>query len=180
MNSKIDTKNFSGFVIAIMILIAALTRLFPHPFNFTAVGAIALFAGANFKNSKLAFIIPLAVLLISDIFLGFHQSMLPVYTCFAFTVFLGILIKNRQSVLSVVFSSLVSSAVFFLVTNLPIWYSDIKLYPVTLEGTLQSYEMAIPFFKNQVAGDLFYNAVLFLGYHYLSPVLFSKTKKAVQ
>jgi hypothetical protein len=150
-----------------LICIAIITRFLPHPFNFTAVGAIALFSGANFKNRRAAFLIPIAIMMISDIFIGFHVSMIPVYLCFAFTVWMGMIIRNRQNVLPVGLMSILSSVVFFLVTNLPFWYADLSLYPLTLAGTAQSYFMALEFFQNQLAGDLFYNAVLFSAYRVL-------------
>ncbi len=146
---------------AFLIFIAATTRLFPHPFNFTAIGAMALFSGANFKNKTFALLLPFIAMFLSDIVLGFHFSMAAVYACIGFTVWLGMKSSSNQNVLRLAASSLISSLVFFLITNLPFWYYDIKLYPMSLAGTLQSYTMAIPFFGNQIAGDLFYTALIF-------------------
>ncbi len=151
--------------VAILITIAAITRFIPHPFNFTAVGAMALFSGANFKDKRFAYLMPIAVMLITDLFLGFHFSILPVYACFAFTVWMGTRIASKQNVLSVGSSSIISSVVFFLVTNLPFWYMDLQLYPMNAQGTLESYSMALPFFSNQIIGDLFFNGVLFSVYN---------------
>ena len=164
--NKILTKN-TVLPVALLIVLAAITRLIPHPFNFTAIGAMALFSGANFKDKRFAYLMPISAMIITDLFLGFHFSILPVYACFAFTVWLGTRISSRQSVLNVGSSSLVSSIIFFLVTNLPLWYIDQQLYPMNLQGTLQSYTMALPFFSNQILGDLFYNGVLFSLYHFV-------------
>ncbi len=163
-----EKKTSSGpFVLAIgLIIVAAVTRFIPHPFNFTAVGAIALFSGAVVKDKRLAFLIPISVLLFTDMIIGLHFSMFPVYTCFAFTVFMGIIIQSKQNIISIAFASLVSSLVFFLITNLPFWYWNLGLYPMNISGTMESYKMAIPFFKNQLVGDLFYNSMLF-GLFYL-------------
>lgn len=151
----------------ILIVLAAITRFIPHPFNFTAVGAMALFSGANFRDKRYAFLLPIFVMLITDIIIGFHFSMLPVYACFAFTVWIGTRIKNNKNVVTIFGGSLFSSLIFFLITNLPFWYADQSLYPLSIEGTMQSYRMAIPFFKNQIFGDLFYNSVLFGVYNLL-------------
>jgi len=164
--NKILTKN-TVLPVALLIVLAAITRLIPHPFNFTAIGAMALFSGANFKDKRFAYLMPISAMIITDLFLGFHFSILPVYACFAFTVWLGTRISSKQSVLNVGSSSLVSSIIFFLVTNLPLWYIDQQLYPMNLQGTLQSYTMALPFFSNQILGDLFYNGVLFSLYHFV-------------
>ena len=164
----IETKNISRtFLIPILLIVlAAITRLIPHPFNFTAVGAMALFSGANFKDKRFAFLLPVIVMFLTDLIIGFHFSMLPVYACFTFTVWVGIRIKKNQNLIAIATGSLISSVVFFLITNLPLWYVDMGLYPVTIQGTIESYRMAIPFFKNQVLGDLFYNTILFGVYHF--------------
>ncbi len=146
---------------AVLIVLAITTRFIPHPFNFTAVGAIALFSGAVFKDRRIAFLLPIAIMFLSDLILGFHFSMLPVYACFVFTVWMGTKISRRQNVFSIAAASILSSVVFFLITNLPMWYLDLQLYPNTIQGTIQSYTMALPFFKNQLIGDLFYNGLLF-------------------
>jgi hypothetical protein len=142
-----------------LMLVAAATRFIPHPFNFTAIGALALFAGANIPDKRLAFLLPLIVMFATDLIIGLHNVMIPVYTCFAFTVLLGTSIKNKQKVWSIASASIISSIVFFLVTNLPFWYG--VRYPNTFAGTMESYAWSLPFLKNQLAGDLFYNAMLF-------------------
>jgi hypothetical protein len=148
-------------VIALMI-IAAFTRFIPHPFNFTAIGAIALFGGANIKDKRLAFLLPLMVMFVTDLFIGFHRIMIPVYSSFAFTVLLGILIQQKQNVKTIGAASVLSSVVFFMVTNLPFWFGT--RYPYSFTGAIESYTLSLPFLANQVAGDLFYNAVLFLAF----------------
>ena len=81
------------------------------------------------------------------------------YSCFAFTVLLGVLIKEKQNVWLIGGSSIASSVVFFLVTNLPFWFGT--RYPYSFSGAMESYTAALPFFNNQLAGDLFYSAILF-------------------
>ena len=158
--------NSNSFLIAcILIIVAAISRLIPHPFNFTAIGAIALFSGVTLKDKRFAYLLPFTAMILTDIYLGFHFSILPVYGCFAIAVALGTTIKNQPRILPLAGLSLLSSILFFLVTNLPIWYSDMSLYPITWAGTLQSYTMALPFFGNQVIGDLMYSTVFFGVYH---------------
>ena len=159
-------RNYQPFIFAcILIVVAAITRFIPHPFNFTAIGAMALFSGANFKDKRYAFLLPIITMLLTDLYFGFHFSIVPVYLCFAFTVWMGIRISRNQKPFVIASASVISSFVFFLITNLPVWYADLSLYPITIKGTLQSYNMAIPFFSNQIIGDLFYNTILFSVYH---------------
>jgi len=161
--------------IGLLITFAIITRLMPHPFNFTAIGALALFSGSVISNKKLAFIIPFLAMIIADAFLGFHSSMIPVYLCFAVTVWIGMTMIKKINLLTIPSAAFFSSILFFLVTNLPFWYADISLYPLTWQGTLESYTAALPFFGNQIAGDLFYSGTLFGAYyilrqHYFEPV----------
>lgn len=171
------TINKNLLLITGIIVFAIITRFIDHPFNFTAIGAIALFSGASFRDKRFAYLVPIAALLISDAVIGFHASMIPVYSCFAFTVFLGTTIRKKNQVLNIALTSVVSSIVFFLITNLPFWYADLSLYPLTWAGTIESYRMAIPFFFNQVAGDLFFNAMLFGIYAFVSKKYFIVPEK---
>src|SRR5690349_19471867 len=83
------------FIVALLIMLAVVTRLVDHPFNFTAIGALALFSGSVIPNKKLAFLVPIFAMLIGDAILGFHASMIPVYLCFVATVWIGMtLVKN--------------------------------------------------------------------------------------
>jgi hypothetical protein len=160
---------------AFLVFLAASTRLIPHPANFTALGAMALFSGANIKDRRLGLLLPLITLLITDMILGFHSSMIPVYVCIFFTSILGVKISDKQNLFTIGGSTLLASVVFFLVTNLPFWYADLQLYPMTLSGTLESYTMALPYFGNQLAGDLCYTAAIFGLYRLIS----RSTTKAV-
>jgi hypothetical protein len=148
-----------------LILFAAATRFIPHPFNFTGMGAMALFAGATIADRRIAFLLPFFAMAITDLYFGFHFSILPVYLCFACIVWMGTRIKDLRPA-KIGIGSVASSILFFLVTNLPFWYADLSLYSLDLKGTMQSYTMALPFFWNQLAGDLFYNGILF-GVYYL-------------
>jgi hypothetical protein len=49
------------------ILLASLSRTLPHPINFWPVTAMALFAGAAFADRRLAILVPLLSLLVSDL-----------------------------------------------------------------------------------------------------------------
>ena len=69
-------------LITLFLVIAALLRLIPHPPNFVPITAIAIFSGAKFTNIKYALSIPLIIMLISDIFIGFYTISLFVYLAF--------------------------------------------------------------------------------------------------
>jgi len=148
--------------VALLIVAAGITRLIKIAPNIHAVGALALFAGAYFQNRKLAFVIPLITMFLTDLILGFHRVMIPVYVSFTITVFIGTLIAKRKNIFTVATGSLTSSIVFFLVTNLPFWFGN--TYPWNFTGAMESYMVALPFFRNEIVGDLAFNAILFGGF----------------
>lgn len=151
-------------VIAGIIIFAAVMRLVPHYPNFTPIAAIALFGGAHLGRKWLAFFIPLFALFVSDMIIGFHGFMIPVYVSFALVVLLGQLMKNNVRVSTVLGGALASSVLFFLITNFAVWAGS-PFYPQTFAGLMQSYTMAIPFFHSSVLGDLFYSGVFFGGFY---------------
>jgi hypothetical protein len=143
-----------------MILAASFTRLIPHPPNFTAIGAIALFGGAYFSDKKFAFIVPMAAMLLSDMIIGFHNGMLSVYLSFAIIVGIGILLSRNIKFKNVVAASLLSSVIFFVLTNFQMWVQS-PLYAKNLSGLIACYVAAIPFFHHTVLGDLIFVGILF-------------------
>lgn len=158
-------------VLAGIVVAAALTRLAPHPPNVTPIAAMALFGGACFDNRKLAYLLPMVALLLSDLVLGMTRygmvtvlcSQPIVYACFLVTVALGRLIKDRRSVWQVGAATLGGSVLFFLVTNFAVW-ADGRLYPLTEPGLAACFTAAIPFFRNSLLGDSTFAAVLFGGF----------------
>jgi hypothetical protein len=149
-------------VIAI-ILAAALFRVFPHPWNVTPIAAMALFAGAQLDDRRLAFGIPLAAMLLSDLVLGLHWTMFFVYGAFALTVWLGVQLRGRIAPLPVLGTALAGSVAFFIITNFGAWLSH-GLYPLDAQGLLAAYAAGVPFFRNTLVGDLFFTALLFGGF----------------
>ena len=154
---------FKSLVSPMLIIIAAvLLRLVPHEPNVAPIGAMALFGGV-YLTKKQALILPLLTMFISDIFLGFHSTMPWVYGSFLLTVAIGLFLKNKTNPTNIFAASIVSSILFYLITNFGVWFSG-TMYPKTMSGLMQSYIMAIPFFRNTLLGDLVYNAIFFGGY----------------
>lgn len=135
-----------------LIFIAILTRLLPHPPNFAPITSIALFSGFHFSNKRIAILIPLVGMFISDIFLGMHALMPVIYLSFILISAMSFYIK-KLSITNV----LLASTLFFVLSNLGVWYF---YYPLTWAGLTTCFVLAIPFFVNAIAGDLFYTAVL--------------------
>lgn len=150
-------------VALVLLALGVAMRLLPHPANFAPITAIALFAG-YYLPRKWAIILPIAAMLIGDLFIGFYdwRLMAVVYLSFALISFLGWAIKGRGAG-AVIISALTASIGFFLITNFAVWLFS-SWYPHTLAGLLWCYTLALPFFRNTLLGDLFFTGVLFGAY----------------
>ncbi len=144
-----------------LVIIGVFARLIDHPANVSPIAAIALFSGAMFADKRLAFTVPIAAMILSDAFIGFHSLALVVYLSFALCVFVGWALIKRNNIKNVVIASLAGSLVFFILTNLAYW---LAYYPITIEGLVSCYTAALPFFRNALIGNLVYSAVLFGGF----------------
>ena len=156
-----------------IIFFAVVLRLFPHPANIAPIAAMALFGGV-YLDKKYAIILPLAALFLSDIFLGFNQSMPYVYGSFVLTGCIGMWIRNHKSFTTILFGTLISSILFFLITNFGFWLA-FSLYPKTVAGQMDAYVMALPFFRNTLLGDFFYTGVFFGSYELVKALLAKKS-----
>ncbi|WP_346236343.1 DUF6580 family putative transport protein [Niabella insulamsoli] len=185
--------NSRSFLLIIMILLAALSRLLPHPYNFTPLVAIGLFGGAHFRARWQAFVIPIAAYLISDVILqlsgrmgvfSFTQPFVIVSQCFVYAgmllvTLLGTTLNGLKPV-KILGYSLTGSAIFWMVSNLGVWVGNLFA-----EGSVMhepgltlgmTYLRALPFyntmstemFVNAFLGDIFYCTVLFGGFALVS------------
>ena len=153
-----------------IIGLAALSRLLPHPPNVTPIAAMALFAGAHLRNWRIAFLLPMAAMFLSDLALGFTvygvvllKSQPVVYLCMMVTVGIGRLIENKRSVAQVLAATLISAVIFYIVTNFAVWAWG-ALYPRSGSGLIACYTAAFPFFRNSLISDIAFVAVLFGGF----------------
>lgn len=170
-------------MISMLVVLAALSRLIPHPPNVAPIAGMALFGAAYYSKKYWAYLIPIAAMWVSDLilnnvlyaqyfdqFVWFYSGSLFTYGAFALIVLLGTVALKKRSVGSILFSALGASAIFFIVSNFGVWLSS-PLYAKSWEGLVACYVAAIPFLQNTLLGDLSYTAVLF-GLFELSMVLF--------
>lgn len=159
------------FLLAGIVIFAALSRLLPHPDNFTIMGSLALFAGTYFNTRKAAFLIPLLSLFISDLIFellfrtgfsatnGLHDTLIYVYAAFMLNVMIGFWVKEKIGFLRIALGGFIGSVLFFIITNFGVWMSG--FYGFSIEGLMNCYIAAIPFYRYSVSGDAFYMVLLF-------------------
>jgi hypothetical protein len=142
-----------------------LSRWIPHPANFTALIAMALFSGSFWANKSLRFVAPLLAMIISDAVFGVYPGIEVNYLAVALCVLLA---PNLEASLPTILGrSTLASVVFFVVSNLGVWMFA-GLYPQTLEGLQSCFVMAIPFYPALLTSALFYSTLCFAVYRFTS------------
>ena len=167
---KFKEKNMNRLIIPAIIIFAALTRLMPHPPNFTPIIAMGLFGGAYLKDKRWALMLPVVAMLLADLFLGFHGTMIWVYGSLIIITAMGFLLNSGVTLKNGAIATLGGSLLFFLVTNFGVWASG-SFYPKTVEGLISCYAAGIPFFGNTLAGSVFYSGLMFFGYEQIRKYL---------
>jgi hypothetical protein len=160
---KSNTVLFEQLIVpAVIIAIAALMRIIPHPANVAPIAAMALFGGM-YANRKYALVIPLLALLVSDSILGFYKDMPFIYGSFLLIGILGLYVRNHASPTKIITVTVLSSLLFFIITNFGVWLLG-TIYPKTAAGLLMCFTAALPFFRNTLLGDMLYMGVFVIGY----------------
>ncbi len=148
------------------VLLAVWFRLIPHPPNVAPITALALFSGASFRNKWFSIVFPLISMILSDIVLGFSSISLWVYSAFILITMFSWVTKELKWT-----SVLISSLIFFIVSNFGVW---VLSYPHTIEGLITCYTMAIPFFGYSILGDMAWSLILFGLYETIKQNIFVK------
>jgi len=148
-----------------LIIMGILLRFIPHTANFTPVAAIAIFAGV-YLNKKQALIVPLLLMVLSDLFLGMHNVVLFTWGSFVLVALLGIWAKNHKTFKVIVSTAIVSSVLFYLITNFGVW--AMGWYPRTAKGLLDCYILGLPFLRAFTAATLVYTVVFFGAYEFIA------------
>jgi hypothetical protein len=155
------------------VLAAGILRILPHPWNLAPVGAMFLFSAATFRSRLQGWLVPLAALMITDyavtqiVWHGQYTSFRPgTWTAFSLVGLLGWTLRSKITVTRVAGAALGGAIIFFVASNFAVWLGG-ELYPRTLTGLAACYTAAIPFFRNDVAGNLVYCAAMFGSYHWL-------------
>ena len=149
------TKIIKRFFLPVsLILVITLSRLIPHPYNFTPVIAAGVFSGFYFRQFFLGWFVIIFSMFIGDLLIGFHATMFFTYIALVVPVALGIFMK-RFKFNAIVVASLVSSIAFFLTTNFGVWLT-LDMYEKNFAGLINSYVLAIPFFHNTLISTFIY------------------------
>ena len=188
---KITKQVIVSFIL--LVVIASLYRVMPdRPYGFAPQFAMAIFGGAVIKDKKLAFLLPLLSMFISDALYeilyrngvgnmpGFYEGQITNYILFASMTIFGFLIR-KISVAKVIAASLAAPTAFFLLSNFFVWFGASPdagwARPKTFNGLLMSYNDGLPFYPWSVASTLIFSAILFGGYYLFTRNTYATQKK---
>lgn len=162
------------FIGAALIIFAAILKAITFPVSFNPIIAISLFSGVVITDKKLAFLMPLLAMFVSDIILevfniapGFYGlGQVGNYVSLLLVTVLGFGMKKINAI-NVVGFSLASSLVFFFLSNTNVFFFDALTYEKSLTGWMTCIAAGVPFIKNGLITDLFFSIVLFGTYQLL-------------
>jgi len=159
MNNKFFYLLFFGVILA-------LSRIIPHPPNFTPILASAIMAPMLIKDRWFGIAVPIVAMFISDVIIGFHSYQFVIYFSILVIAFVAPMRKNylRLGIIAVG-----GSVWFFITTNFAVWIIW-DYYPKTIEGLITCYTLAIPFFKNTLISTCLFTGLLTFSIKYLEVV----------
>ena len=172
-----------------LVAIIVASRYLPHGANFTPVAAIALLSGLLIADRRLAIIVPLSGMLISDLlFAGTYSAMVmvAVYVSFALPALWArqSWLPKRLSALRMAWlgegmmKGLAATLVFYVISNLAVFLFT-PMYVKSLAGLMQCYANALPFVKPMLTANLAYTILLVSSLSLFSAVRSRYVLKAV-
>jgi hypothetical protein len=160
---------FAGFAVAcLLIALGILSRLIPHPPNFTPVAALAMFGSFYFGSWKLGTAVPVVSLVLSDIVLGMYEPslMAAVYASSLVPLVFGRMLRQRLKPGRVLLCALCSSIAFYMTTNFAVWLFG-SWYASDWNGLTTCFVAGIPFFRYTLTSDLLFSSAIFGTYAFL-------------
>jgi hypothetical protein len=141
----------------LLIVLGLFLRITPHVPNTAPIVAIALFAG-TVLNRRVVPWVPLALMIISDLFIGLHDMVFFTWGAFLVVGCMGLSLRKNRTPLRTAGYTLGSALLFFFITNIGVY---LFWYPHTLQGLTDCFVKAIPFFRNTLISNMVFSFVLF-------------------
>jgi hypothetical protein len=168
--------------LTLLILIGSVCRIA----GFAPQIAMAIFGGAVIKDRRLAFILPLGSMFLSDLLYevlfrfgyapygGIYEGQLTNYILLASIVIIGFIARNL-SIQRIIVATLAGPTLYFLLSNFLLWLNGGGYQrPKTWSGLIMCYTDAVPFFRSGLINTLIFSAILFGGYFLLQRNLSTK------
>ena len=142
-----------------------------YPWNFSPILPVCILGGAIYAQPRLAYAIPFATFLAGDLGIwaltgrldwAFYPHQPLVYLSVALVATTGFALRDHRSWRAIAGAGLVSSLLFFIVTNFGVWaFGNGTVYPLTPSGLIECYVMALPYLRNTLISMAIFLPVLF-------------------
>ena len=144
-----------------------MSRLIPHPPNFTPIIAAAVISCYLFKNIYFSVIILSSSMFLSDLIIGLYDNFVYVYFCLFLVIFVQSKISKKITFKNLYTHCLIASLIFFITSNFIVWLTS-SLYEKSLSGLIYCYYLALPFFTNTIISTIFFSyvAYFFINYNF--------------
>jgi hypothetical protein len=152
-----------GIIFLTTLLI--LSRIIPHPPNFTPILAGIIFLPFIKRDIKFSVFVPLGAMLISDFIIGMHSLMLWTYGPIIILSLLSYYFTNAKAS-RIASLAIASPAVFYLISNFGVWINS-PMYTKDLSGLIQCYVNAVPFYASSAIACILFCSAFFLIYSLL-------------
>ena len=159
--------------------------------NFTAVGAIAI-VSTKFYSGLNKWLIPVLLFWVSDLILNnvvyaqYYEGFQFFSSFWSYAALIAIggaawVILKKVNWKTTLVTSCLGAVIFYLISNFGVWVNPGTPYTKDLNGLVQCYTAALPFFRNTLLADIFFSFALFGLYDIIAtrissirPILFFK------
>ena len=156
-----------NIVLTLIVFIGILSRLIDHFPNFTPIFSICILSGMMFDDNRSKYCIPIMCMFISDLFIGFHSTILFVYFSLFLIIHIAKINLNNFSFIKLLLTIVCSNLIFFIITNFGVWALQVGFYEKSFAGLMLCYLAAIPFVKNSLLSNLIFTPILIYSYLYI-------------
>ena len=157
-------KNF----IVISFLSIIISRLIPHPPNFTSTIAIAFYLPALFGLKYI--IVATTAFIVCDLIIGLHPL---IFFTWLGLILVGLISQAFSKYYFRVPGVMIGVLIFFFVSNFGVWLLS-DMYSQDLKGLTQCYIMGLPFLQNSLIGSLLLSLIV------ESVIVFKSTKTFIR
>ena len=171
---------------ALLIVIGSVFRVM----GFAPQIAMAIFGAAVIKDRKLAFVLPLVSMFLSDVLYeilfaygytnygGFYEGQVINYLLLAGITLIGFLARDLKGS-NILLATLAAPTVYFFASNFVVWFGGGGLQrPKTFEGLMMSFADGLPFLRSSLVYTIIFSDVLFGGYFLVQRFVLHKKQLA--
>ncbi len=146
-------RHLTKFIIFSFISVL-ITRLLPHPPNFTSAIALSFYLPALFGYKCI--IVAISAFVISDFILGIHNL---IFFTWSSIVLVGLLSRYFSNYYLRIIGIFLSCFIFYLFSNFGVWLVS-DLYSNDIDGLIKCYFMGLPFFQNTLMSSIVISVII--------------------